>query len=297
MRGLKKPLTIRDRQRQRRRSRIIRITLLLIFLLSVLFGIYYFITERLAYGDIQVEGTNLVSKDEVVSSINTTLKYKILHFISTNNIVFSSHARVQGELLNQFPEIESVAINSVWSFSEHPSIRAFVNERRATALWCEGVLESPESCFVMDKDGYVFGTSSLTSESDSGISSTFLIFEGSLKDGDAIRQHYVLPQAYHDLTTFIKDVGDYTRNYGIKPVRLVSPSIGEYELFFDNNESLKFSDQRPYDKTLENIKMILSQSEVRSAYYIDARYGNKIFYLPRGTTTSITSTSTASTTH
>ena len=78
-------------------------------------------------------------------------------FIPQNNIFLVDAQKIREDILDNFPQIAEVEIHR--GFPD--TLNILITERLAVAVWCEA---ETEKCFLMDKEGVIFGEVLIPSE-------------------------------------------------------------------------------------------------------------------------------------
>jgi len=216
--------------------------------------------------DFEVAGAEGLKSESIKDAAFDFATGTRLFFIPKSNIFLLDKAKLAAVLLSKFGRLEKVNINKQF-FSE--SIKLSLTERKADFLWCS----SKDDCYFMTKDGLVFEKISVSqlSQADNKI-----IFEGVLEE-NPLMKNFAAPeemQNYLRLVEIFKSSGFDITSISIesKDKGVAKSSIGE----------IIFSPEEDLSKTAQNAVLLINEVKGKNAssrfQYIDARFGNKIFY-------------------
>lgn len=185
-----------------------------------------------------------------------------LFLIPKSNIILLDKGELAAALISQFPRLEKVDVNKQL-FGE--SIKLSLTERKADFLWCS----SQNECFSMTKDGLVFERAENPGDK--------IIFTGIL-EGDPLMKNFADQERMKNYSKMIEIFGN--AGFEISSINIESndkmttkTSIGD--MIFSPGET-------DFSTAVQNTILLISEminkkSSVRFQY-IDARFGNKIFY-------------------
>lgn len=238
---------------------ILKIGLPIIFLVGIIFILR---ADFLQIKDIVVLGAETVSAENLKATVQNQTLGNRFFIIPRTNILFLSKDKLVDTLLTTFPRLEKVEINKQY-FSKRIVLK--VLEREADFLWCT----SSEGCFYMNRSGLIF-------EKGEDDGSKF-IFKGSVT-GDPIMQSFATQDKIQNYLGFVEKF----KEFGIEATYIniessdkgvLGTSMGE--IFFSPTE---------VDLALVAQNVLLLIDEIKSKNpnavfeYIDARFGNKMFY-------------------
>lgn len=249
---------------ERRRKRhfaglVLKIGLPIIFLIGVIWCLR---ADFLQIKNIEVLGAETVSAEEIkATALSRTLGNRFF-VIPKTNILFLNKEKLVAFLLSEFPRLEKVEINKQY-FSKNIVLE--ILERGADFLWCN----NSEGCFYMNRSGLIF-------EKGENDGSRF-VFKGGVT-GEPIMQSFATPDKIQNYLGFVekfKDIGIETTYINIESSDkgVLRTSMGE--IFFSPEEA---------DLALVAQNVLLLIDEINSKNpnstfeYIDARFGNKMFY-------------------
>lgn len=224
---------------------------------------------------VDVTGTKLVNASDVQKLAQSKLAGSYLFLVPrTNSLVFPRGSMVAA-VVDAFPEVDAVSVvRDGWQ-----KITVVITEREAVALWCLPVLpaqagegssegESVSSCYLMDKDGFVFASV----KDDSKLLIRFL----GIVSGEPIGQKY-LSGDFASLKSFIEEVSSTAHR---TPESVLVEDNGDVSLTFVQGGVLKFVLASDRDATLDNIASVFASRRLdtnEKLDYADFRFGNKVY--------------------
>ncbi|OHB15963.1 MAG: hypothetical protein A2605_03710 [Candidatus Zambryskibacteria bacterium RIFOXYD1_FULL_39_35] len=238
---------------------VLKVGLPIIFLIGIIFILR---ADFLQIKNIVVLGAETVSTENLKATALSRTSGDHFFIIPKTNILFLNKQELADTLLTTFPRLEKAEINKQY-FSK--SIVLKVLEREADFLWCA----SSEECFYMNKSGLIFEKAETLSDK--------FIFKGGVT-GDPIMQSFATAGKIQNYLKFI-DVFEKAGfeatyiNIESSDKAILGTSIGE--VFFSPGEA---------DLALIAQNALLLIDEIKSNNldatfeYIDARFGNKMFY-------------------
>ncbi len=218
--------------------------------------------DFLQIADFEVLGVETIQPESIKNMASGFISGNKFFLIPKSNIFLLNKKNLASTMLTDFGRLEKVEINKQF-FSK--SIELKIVERKDDFLWCSSAGE----CFFMTKDGLVF-------EKSLEISGK-LIFRGIL-EGNPLMKNFATPakiQNYLKLIEIFKNAGFEITSVNIESSdkAIAKSSIGD--IIFNPEET---------DPSLVAQNTILLINEIKSKNpsarfnYIDARFGNKLFY-------------------
>lgn len=252
----------RKMQRKRRVWRLLLILLLLIILVASFVAVFYISKFRIK--NINIDGVNILSEDELRSITSNILSQKIAKVFPGDNIFLIDKNAIKDTIFSKFLRIKNINISRGF-----PDIINIIIEERDT--WATLCAINNDGCFLISSDGFLFDDA--------------LDFEGGLllkiRDeraqtiglGDFIMESEELTR----LTTFKNSLEEYMNNVVVK-ITLKDADV--YELHFDGWYTIIDKENEP-ELAIANFILALN-SEIKDGYenleYVDLRFGNKVFY-------------------
>lgn len=274
---------IKPSKLRRWRRKIFVIKAVLIFLLLIIF---IFLLSRLSgisaiqITDIEVLGNSSVSKNEIISLIKKETAGNYYMLFSKNNPFLFPRKTIEEKILNDFKKIEKAQVK----FRGFNTLILSIVERKPDFLWCATRSNSENhkdensvGCYFLDKEGMVFSVAPDFS------GNVFMRYYGLLDDADPIGKIYMPSAKFKKITLFVNSL----KNLGLVATLFRAESENDYEIYLENGSRIIFDDRQPFDKTLDNLRSILTEiglgenlgtnSSIK-LNYVDLRFGDKVFY-------------------
>lgn len=252
------------------------------------FGLYSFAQlEKFRIKNIAVEGTRVLSHDEIRGVATYALDGSLFFFIPKNHYAFMSSRNLAETLQKEFPRIRTVSVKK--SFPD--GIKIFLEERMEWGIWCSELRNKKQEltaiansaltangggqnhCGYIDREGVLF-------EYPLKISGAFLpvIFDDSrseIRGGERV--------VAADVISFFETARNRAKpELGIvfTELEISQELLDDYYLY--TNEGWYALVPRLGDQALwfNPLKALLHHELQNRAEleYIDARFGNKLFY-------------------
>lgn len=211
----------------------------------------------------QVVGADTIPEESIKNIASNFISGNNFFIIPKSNILFLNGSKLSSVLLSDFGRIQKVEVNKDF-FSR--SVQLSVSERQADFLWCSAT----DGCFFMTKDGFVF-------EKTDSTATDKIIFSGLLND-DPLMKNFATPGKMQNYETFIgslKDVGIDVSSVSIESLDRAVAKSNMGDIIFNPEET-------DLSTVAQNVILIINnvKNKVPSAQfnYIDARFGNKVYY-------------------
>ncbi len=276
---------------------VILIMLVLLFVGAMAYGLYYL--AKLPYWQIthiSVSGTRSLQESKVRSAVEEYMNGSFLYIIPKTNYFFVRASSVGGVLLSKFPRILTVSVQKKFPSSLDISL----TERDIWALYCNDSLYAKEksagirpavasstllvvpelkqkpvhSCFYIDETGDVV---------DSALEyqgSLLTIFFERRSENPKLGER-VLSDA--DILFFRSSREEYKKNIGAEIVSFEKTDalLDDYILFTQEGWYVLVPRSADISLSVKGIKTLLDaviKGDRGRLAYIDARFGNKMFY-------------------
>ena len=271
--------------KRKRKVGLIRLIILCVLLfISIVVGLsYYSFDKRLAIKDIFINGTSIISWDEISKKVDENLSGKYMYLFSKRNRFIYPHDKLVESLMKSFPRIEELDIK-VRDFSLVLNIK----ERLGSYLYCGSVLpeikeEVGENCYFVNNDGYIFDKAPYFS------GDIYFKYYNDINgdNGNPLGKQVFNSDRFHSIARFI----DGVTAFGFKPIYLVKDDDGVYSLYLkakgvNPDPKIIFKEDNDLDTILDNLSVAMNKKEVaneiNSKYdtlsYIDLRFKNKVLY-------------------
>lgn len=222
--------------------------------------------DFLRINNIEISGTENISPENIKQATADYLEGNKYFFIPKSNIFLLSKNTLKAALLTKFGRLENIEINKQFF---QKTVELTITERKAEYLWCS----VGNACYYMSRDGLVFERASLMSDNTDGK----VVFKGVL-DGEPIMQRFasaVEMQKYSDVIKILQDSNLKVISLYLESMDKLSVNTNMGEIILNPGDTdISLSAQN----ALVLIQEIKSKNASASFLYIDARYGNKIYY-------------------
>jgi len=265
---LRKKTGLYDRKKREHNLRFLYSILAVIFIFGIIIAFAYFVlfSNFLKVKSTETSGLRIVSKDELVANIKSTIISKSFlgSILGPDNILFWKNNSGEVTFGEMLPKISSVSINTDLKTR---TVKLFANERIVYGVWCVSETE----CFAFDSGGVVF--------------SRVPTPEGVLlmKIENLNMRQPVLGSKFISNTDWIENLFTtyeimQKNNIPIEKIIIKDYSLKEWEAISPLRFSLYFS----FDFIPDNLNLVLknffSRVDFNSLSYIDFRIPNRLFY-------------------
>lgn len=239
--------------------------------LKILFPVVFFAglvfllrADFLQVKNFEVLGAETIQPESIKNMASDFISGNKFFLIPKSNIFLLNKKNLASTILTDFGRLEKVEVNKQF-FSK--SVELKIVERKGDFLWCSPV----DECFFMTKDGLVFESYSAEAPRDK------LIFTGIIA-GNPLMKNFATPekiQNYLKLIEIFKNAGFEITSVNIESSdrAVAKSSIGD--IIF-NPEELNLS------SVAQNTILLINETKSKNPSarfnYIDARFGNKLFY-------------------
>lgn len=269
--------------RRRKKKRILKIWVSIVAVLLLIAGLAWLVSlERFAIKKVIVVGNVNITSAEIQNISNDILDGRYLGIFSKRNALIYPKKFIADTVLSLYPRVEEVVVDT----ESLEILNIKIKERSAEAIWCAAVL-----CYSVDSNGYIFasvveefGTSTTFSSSTKSTREQIILRGGDQFVGsEPIGKHIFTEKLFTDVISTVEE---------LKNIRLIVSDVHVFsrdEIVFtvQGGGKLIFSDRKPFDVSLENLRSSLNSSvflnpkkpnEYTQFEYIDVRFGNKVFY-------------------
>jgi cell division septal protein FtsQ len=253
-------------KRRRRRAFLKKIsTVTFVVLLFVGAFAYTSHIESFNISEIQISGNKIVETKLIQTAIEAKLKENYLWFFPKTNILIYPKGEIKELLQNNFKRLKDISL----SVKDGKILEVNLTERVALYTWCGDKKETPETCYFMDGNGFVFDEAPYFS------GNVYFKFYGKVVD------------KFERFITFKKLLEDMK----LKPVALAILDNGDAKVYLAEGSThiqpeILFKIDADLITIAGNLQTALStdplQTNFKNKYssllYIDLRYGNKVYY-------------------
>ena len=269
-----------SRVAKRRRKRLLLKFGAVVLVVVFLIGFFSWLSHRteVSIANIFIEGSSVVSEEEILALVNEKLAGDYLKLFSKSNILLYPRRDIQATALNSFKRLESVEL----SFEDFRSISVTVQERKPHALWCEHVRgedfedetqDEQGRCYFLDERGLIF------SKAPDFTGNVFFEYYGPIDEGEVIGQQFLTENEFRTISFFINS----SRDSGLEPISLALSGSTDVELRLSDGSRIIFGREQDFDEVIENLQSVFesetfTEKEPLELDYIDLRFGNRVFY-------------------
>lgn len=224
--------------------------------------------------EVKVGETERVNRAVVLEIARKQIDGMYWKIFPKNNFLIYPKETIEKEILDREPAALAVKVNAELDHT----LKLDVKERLAAALWCKKTEDPSEwtsvraECYFMDERGIVFASAENNDE--------FLKYYGIIEN-DPLGKRFGEPNFLPELSNFANKV----KELGLLPAKVEVVDKDQGRMYFENDASILFLPYEKDKKTLfENIELFINDLRAKNEgllpafEYIDARYGNKIFF-------------------
>lgn len=255
--------------------------------LAILLGFFSYFSHLpiLNISEVQVSGNNVVDTKSVQDVVNKEISGSYSHLFPRTNIFIYPENKIKAELIKDFPRLETVNL----SIKKDKILQVDVVERSPKYAWCGATIPdvangSPEKCYFMDDNGYIFDTAPFFS------GQIYFKFYGKtdMTGDDPAGSTFAL-----GLFAKLIQFKDTLAGMNLKPTSLNFEDTGDIEINLSSSAvagathpKIIFNEDEDFQTIAENLDSALSTDPLMSLFknkystleYIDLRYGNKVYY-------------------
>lgn len=255
---------------RRRRLFWVRFSIVLFFLLIIVFSLaIYSGSEKIIIKNIAVSGNAAVSADEVLTIVNRDLAGRYWYLFARKNFLIFPRFQIKEDILREIKTVKEVDI----SWDGWQKIAINLVERRPHSVWCGFGQETPaQSCFFLDKDGFIY---SLAPD----FSGTMFIrsYGGISTSTDPLGQVYLSSDTYRQFFVLAERLESFDQ----KVVSIIRDDF-DYHFILASGPEIIFNDDRSFVSSFSNLFIALEtgnldlKNEAAKIKYVDLRFDNKI---------------------
>jgi cell division septal protein FtsQ len=229
-----------------------------------------FFSPYLQITNIEIQGNQELSSEELIQKIQESLQGKYLGVIPKNNFLFVSQKNIKNILVNDFKKIREVSFSKKFP----DSIDVNIDERKALLIWC-----SNEKCYLMDESGTPYSEADFNSPE---FLQNHLLKINDTSGRDVLLGEKIIEPAFESYVISAKDelktVGFEANGEYSTPSRMAE----EIRIKTVQGPDLYFSTQFPLASAMSSMATVLkkeidpqAQGEIE---YFDLRNDGKVFY-------------------
>ncbi len=269
-----------------RRRALGRFTLGIFLLAALFFGLGALShLPKLLITDVLVEGTRIVSPEEVSARIREYLNGNQALVYARGNIFLFSKERISSKVSELFPRIESVT-----SIERNgSSLIIEIKERTAAYAWCgsdaplyeERFKSNP--CYFIDHGGFIFDRAPFFTDG------VYLVFYGGISDPtQPIGTTLATTSSMAQFSDFVEGLADI----GLPAHSVVIGLDGQHTLLLDHPSltgkfaTLLFNEDESLISTLRKVEAAVGEADFKAVFaerplyleYIDTRFQGRVLY-------------------
>ena len=249
----------------------------IVFIL-VLFGALLYALSALSYSpkltvqNILVSGNLAVPTDGVLAVARDAIQGRNLLIFSRANTFWYPKQRILDTLRYSYSWIDTVSIDRV----NLTTIAIKIEERVPVAVWCGLSQDKPTPCQLVDAQGYLF------TKAPEFSGPAYIKLYGPIDAASWRGAEFFYQIGLAHMLDFAKALPEI----GFQPVAIETTSESTYDVFLESGTRISVQVSDPVPEIISNIGLLLSQkqfvqsqtSNFSNLLYIDARFGNKLFY-------------------
>lgn len=294
-------------RRKRKQKRIIFTILIVILLVCSVIGFVKIVNlQTFTLKEVKIVGLKKadaiqiekIARDEIDSEKH------FFGLISPKSSFVISDKKIEDLLLSNIPRLKSVSVSSHMG----GELEIVIEERNPLALWCDASLntevavqsvstttrnvlvsstatstvsiststpvttetKTKESCFDIDANGLIFGTSTEQKE---------YVFKGIVTDGP-IGKYYLNQDSLEKMVSFLK----FLREKKMLVSNINCSTSNDCDVILQNNAKILLHVSDDLELAMDRFEVALEMPALQKNQfeYVDLRYGNKIFYKAKG---------------
>lgn len=270
-------------RKRRHKARLIFLLVLLIIL--VVAGIFTLRWRRVQIIDIEVKGNDTVLAQEIISTIKPLITGHYAFVVPKASIFLYPRASIEQVLLRKFGYLGKVDMK----IKRFRVLEISVTERTAEYVWCQS--ETEKSCFLADKNGFIFSPINLKTASSSLFKITGLGDGGIWK----VYSYPVGENNFNQIQDFLATIpgvvqARFKNKLEVKGVELASAEDLIFKVITKNNGSvyewdLLVNRRSGLSVVTKHLEAVFSSASFKNELnkqeqleYVDFRFGQKVFY-------------------
>lgn len=261
---------------KKRRLFWIRFSLILFFLLVIVFGLAIASGQpKIKIQTVLISGNAAASTEQILQIVNRDLAGRYLQLFARSNSLIFPRYKIVADLLAEIKIIKAVRID----WQDWQTINILIEERKPHAVWCGSALKnSDQICYFIDKDGFIFNQASVFS------GRLFVRFYRPLLVADPIGQTFLPTAKYTELFALIDSLNK--NNLFVQAVVFDGP---DFNFVLESGPTIIFNDKEK-DLALVFEKLFTAMAtgdldllgEGNKINYVDLRFGDKIVVGKKG---------------
>ena len=239
------------------------VIILLIPFLMFGVGVYILRLGSLQIKNVEVEGASALNSEEIEKNVLEQLSGAYMGLVPKTSLFLVDENSLEGELMKKFGRLSRVHISK----SVSGTLTANIKERIASSVWCS----RENDCYLMDAEGLLFTRASQADLQDK------IIFRGGIS-GSPLSQKF---GEGAELANYVELI-DLLKADGVETKSLYVESVDKTTLYTGVGDIIFMPQDSKIKTTAENVLLLISTERAKNPNarfeYIDARFGNKLFY-------------------
>ncbi len=274
MQSRRTPLVSSKLIKEKKRKRIIFLSIFFsVCVVCVLTLFFVFRAPFLYITEVVVSGNQVIEAEQVKEIVSKALEEQYFFVIPKKNRIVYPENELIDIIKKKFGRVEELQMQV-----DNNTLEIKIKERGSYALWCK----TEKECFFIDTTGLVFSTAPVFS------SGVYQIFTGIITDSNPLGKTF-LNEALLKEVSFITV---FLLQYKLVTERIDVVTLRETILTLSGGIKIKIDLTKKSDETINLIKTLFASNEFKKVFsntssieYIDVRFGTKVFFKQKHTST------------
>jgi cell division septal protein FtsQ len=261
----RKPLNKNDLSSRRRKKKGSKVYLYLFGLVILIGGIVFLLRlPALKIKEVKITDTKRVSASTVEKIVRDQIAASYLWVLPKDNYMMYPKKKIREEIMSTLPVALTVKVDA----GIDRVLTVSISERLSSALWCR----TSSDCFLMDASGVIFTKANSNDE---------LLRYYGIVEGSPLGKRYGEEGFFQSISQFV----DKMSELGLRPSSVKVLSNDKAEMYLTGGSYIIFPpNEKNKDTLFADIELFINDLRSKNSgtlpefEYIDARYGNKIFY-------------------
>ncbi|MDQ3244900.1 MAG: hypothetical protein M3P22_00935 [bacterium] len=263
-----------EKKKKSKRKLFIFLSIFIVFIIGLIFLANW---KEINIDNVNVTGNKIIESKEIEDIIHKNLSGKYLWLIPKTNGLLYPEDKILDELHNKYKRINTLEIDT----NDFKTLDVTLTENIASYTWCgdtQVVDATEESCYFIDKDGYVFDKAPNFS------GDVYYRFYGEIKkQNDSPIGFYFMPKIFNNLINFkqvLDNIKLETSSIFVKgkDTEISLKKNNNAKIIFKTNDDLIQIGQNIQSSVLTDPLKSRIEKEYDSLLYIDLRFDNKVYY-------------------
>jgi len=237
-------------------------TKLYLQILILVFLVYFFVySDTFKIKKIEIQGSDLISKEELTSTINNYLGRWTFFLIPKNNLIYLGKGSIKNEIQKNF-SLESIELDRGWQ-----TLKVTLKEKISYLI-----INNHKNFYYAGLDGTIIKQITELEASKRSQLLPVVNIDKDLNIGD---------QVFSDKkVNFILELDKEIKEQKLKAKNYEDRGVMEVSAVFTEDWKAIFSLESDIPNSVENLKLILERkiADRKNLEYIDLRMGDKVYY-------------------